>query len=156
VTETWVEGNEFTFMNHFDNDGPRTTNNVEGWHSKLNKVCDHAHPNIFAMVTLLQSIQTTNETSWWNPTNKAKQMQDLGFPTATAKGQAQEWTNQFDPICGCCLTPGEFVKTGIGRRFRLATYSEQVGLMQHIHERCELIFITFDRIFLQCHRYCLK
>ena len=41
VTEQWVES-----WNHYDNDGPRTTNNVEGWHSKINKICKTAHTNI--------------------------------------------------------------------------------------------------------------
>lgn len=61
VTETWVEGLPRREWNHYDNDGPRTTNHAEGWHSKVNKMCQHAHPNIFAAVKLLQSIQATNE-----------------------------------------------------------------------------------------------
>jgi len=60
VTETWVERDRRTW-NHFSNDGPRTTNNAEGWHSKVNKICQRAHPNIYAMVRLLQKIQSTNE-----------------------------------------------------------------------------------------------
>ena len=44
-----------------DNDGPRTTNNVEGWHSKINMICKTAHPNIYTMVKMLQTIQSTNE-----------------------------------------------------------------------------------------------
>jgi hypothetical protein len=62
VTETWVEGHRGRRMwNHYDTEGPRTTNNVEGWHSKLKKLCQHAHPNVFVMVKLLQGIQATNE-----------------------------------------------------------------------------------------------
>jgi hypothetical protein len=61
VTETWVEGQSFSTWNHFDTEGPRTTNHVEGWHGKVNKICRHAHPNIYAMLTLLQSMQATNE-----------------------------------------------------------------------------------------------
>jgi hypothetical protein len=37
VTETWVEGS-IQGWNEFDNDGARTTNHIEGWHSKVNKV----------------------------------------------------------------------------------------------------------------------
>ena len=44
-----------------DNDGPRTTNNVEGWHSNINMICKTAHPNIYTMVKMLQNIQSTNE-----------------------------------------------------------------------------------------------
>jgi hypothetical protein len=56
VTEQWVES-----WNHYDNDRPRTTNNVEGWHSKINKTCKTTHPNIYTMVKMLQNIQSTNE-----------------------------------------------------------------------------------------------
>ena len=41
VTETRVEGH-LQHLNHYDNDGPRTTNAVEGWHLKLNaRAGDH-------------------------------------------------------------------------------------------------------------------
>ena len=56
VTEQWVES-----LNHYDNGGPRTTNNVEGWHSKINKICKTAHPNIYTIMKMLQNIQSTNE-----------------------------------------------------------------------------------------------
>jgi hypothetical protein len=46
VTETWVEGS-IQGWNQFDNDGTRTTNHIEGWHSKVNKACQRSHPNIF-------------------------------------------------------------------------------------------------------------
>jgi len=60
VTETWVEGRHQGW-NHFDNNGPRTTNNAEGWHSKLNRLCKSAHPNIYSLLRLLQRIQASNE-----------------------------------------------------------------------------------------------
>jgi len=60
VTETWVE-TDVTQFNHFDNDGARTTNHVEGWHSRLNRVCKRAHPNIYALVKILQKEQAVNE-----------------------------------------------------------------------------------------------
>jgi len=56
VTEQWVEP-----WNHYDNGGPRTTNNVEGWHSNINKICKTAHPNIYTIMKMLQNIQSTNE-----------------------------------------------------------------------------------------------
>lgn len=61
MTETWVEGHQLDLWNHFENQGARTTNNVEGWHSKVNKLCTHAQPNIFSIVQLLQKLQATNE-----------------------------------------------------------------------------------------------
>ncbi|XP_055997797.1 uncharacterized protein LOC130047214 [Ostrea edulis] len=60
VTETWVEGH-FHLWNHFDHDGPRTTNAVEGWHHKLNRMCRRAHPNIFVFVEMLKKEQAANE-----------------------------------------------------------------------------------------------
>jgi hypothetical protein len=35
--------------NHFDNEGPRTNNLLEGWHGKLQNHLNHAHPNIFVL-----------------------------------------------------------------------------------------------------------
>ncbi|XP_021370385.1 uncharacterized protein LOC110461289 [Mizuhopecten yessoensis] len=61
VTETWVEGQQLDLWNHYDNTGPRTTNHVEGWHSKVNRMCKHAHPNIYAIVKLLQKLQAADE-----------------------------------------------------------------------------------------------
>ncbi|XP_021370201.1 uncharacterized protein LOC110461178 [Mizuhopecten yessoensis] len=61
VTETWVEGQQLDLRNHYDNTGPRTTNHVEGWYSKVNRMCKHAHPNIYAIVKLLQKLQAAFE-----------------------------------------------------------------------------------------------
>ena len=53
VTETWVEGH-LKQWNHFSNDGPRTTNAVEGWHHKVNRVCRRPHPNVYRFVQLIK------------------------------------------------------------------------------------------------------
>jgi hypothetical protein len=37
VAEQWVEGQQLESWNHYDNDGPRITNNVEGCIVKLTK-----------------------------------------------------------------------------------------------------------------------
>ena len=42
VTETWV-GGHLQHWNHYDNDGPRTTNAAEGWHQKLIAMCRRPH-----------------------------------------------------------------------------------------------------------------
>jgi len=60
VTETWVESDRRQW-NHYDNEGPRTTNSVEGWHSRLNKLCKKPHPNIYAITDILKKEQATNE-----------------------------------------------------------------------------------------------
>ncbi|XP_067679730.1 uncharacterized protein [Haliotis asinina] len=60
VTEQRVEGGELLLWNHFDTDGPRTTNHVEGWHSHLNTL-SACHPNLFKFVDLLKQQQSRVE-----------------------------------------------------------------------------------------------
>lgn len=61
-TETWMEG-QFppSVWNHHGNDGPRTTNHLEGWHSKLNRAVMKAHPNLFEIINILKKEQAANE-----------------------------------------------------------------------------------------------
>ena len=54
VTAQWVEGDR-VLWNHYDTDGPRTTNNLEGWHGRLERKVDHAHPNIFNIIDIFQA-----------------------------------------------------------------------------------------------------
>lgn len=61
VTEQWLKGTNVQFWNHFDNTRPRTNNIWEGWHSKINKQLNAAHPNICRLNSLLQCIQTNKE-----------------------------------------------------------------------------------------------
>ena len=37
VTDQWVGGDRY-FLNYYGTEGPRTTNSIEGWHSKLKKM----------------------------------------------------------------------------------------------------------------------
>ncbi|KAJ8298323.1 hypothetical protein KUTeg_024854 [Tegillarca granosa] len=60
VTETWVENNR-QMWNHYETEGPRTTNHLEGWHHKLNNQMHRAHLNIFTIIKLLQTFQSANE-----------------------------------------------------------------------------------------------
>jgi hypothetical protein len=60
VTEYWVESHQHIW-NHFDTDGPRTTNHLEGWHHKLKNHVAHPHPNIFYLINLLKEQQTSTE-----------------------------------------------------------------------------------------------
>lgn len=60
VTETWVENN-CPMWNHYETEGPRTTNHLEGWHHKLNNQMHRAYPNIFTIIKLLQTFQSANE-----------------------------------------------------------------------------------------------
>lgn len=62
VTETWIEGHfEQHMWNHFDTDGARTTNHLEGWHSKLNRIVKKSHPNLFEFILVIQVEQSVNE-----------------------------------------------------------------------------------------------
>jgi len=62
--ETWLDVSS-TFdkriWNHYNNDGARTTNNAEGFHSKLNRLAGRSHLNIFELIEVLQSIVSDNE-----------------------------------------------------------------------------------------------
>ncbi|XP_034316249.2 uncharacterized protein [Magallana gigas] len=73
VTEQWIEGTDVQFWNHFDNTGPRTNNILEGWHSKINKQLNAAHPNIYRLISLLQCIQANNEADIIQTSAGAKQ-----------------------------------------------------------------------------------
>lgn len=61
VTTQWVEGQDRDEWNHFTNEGPRTNNHLEGWHSKLKKLVRHAHPNIFQLIEILKNTQANTE-----------------------------------------------------------------------------------------------
>ena len=48
---TWISGQyRFRQWNYFDFEGPRTNNNVEGWHSRLKKVVGKPHPNLYEII----------------------------------------------------------------------------------------------------------
>jgi len=62
VTETWLEGTfDRDMWNHFNTNGARTTNHLEGWHQKLNRLTKKAHPNIFEFISVIQTEQAANE-----------------------------------------------------------------------------------------------
>ncbi|KAK3093890.1 hypothetical protein FSP39_021504 [Pinctada imbricata] len=62
VTEQWVDRDRLVW-NHFNSDGPRTTNHLEGWHSKIKKQVQIAHPNMYQIIRHLKQIQASNEIS---------------------------------------------------------------------------------------------
>lgn len=72
VTEQWVEGDRRSW-NHYENDGPRTTNHVEGWHHKINNQLRHCHPNIYTLIDLVQKEQAANEAKLFQHANGGKQ-----------------------------------------------------------------------------------
>jgi hypothetical protein len=60
MREFWVEGHRFLW-NHYQTEGPRTTNHLEGWHNKIKKKVHRAHPNIYLIIEVLQNTQTVTE-----------------------------------------------------------------------------------------------
>jgi hypothetical protein len=50
VAEYWVDRNNRLKWNHFDNEGTRTNNHLDGRHSKLKKHASHPHSNIFVLI----------------------------------------------------------------------------------------------------------
>ena len=60
VTTYWVEQNRYLW-NHYTTQGPRTTNHLEGWHSKLKKHVNHPHPNIYKLIKLLKHEEAIND-----------------------------------------------------------------------------------------------
>jgi hypothetical protein len=49
------------FFNCYGTEGPHITNSIEGWHSKLKKMTQHAHPNIYIAIQLFKDIQNSIE-----------------------------------------------------------------------------------------------
>ncbi|XP_048253317.1 uncharacterized protein LOC125381130 [Haliotis rufescens] len=63
VTTSWVQGGAFMpeIWNHFENQGHRTNNHLEGWHNKIKKLAKKCHPNIYEVVKLFQREQSLKE-----------------------------------------------------------------------------------------------
>ena len=60
VVTTWVDDDArfpLRMWNHFTNADPRTNNNVEGFHSRVNRLLPHRHPNIYRFVELIKGIE---------------------------------------------------------------------------------------------------
>ena len=59
---TWIDGSfPICSWNVYTQEGPRTNNNAEGWHSKMKKLAGKSHPNIYEIVTLFKSEQAATE-----------------------------------------------------------------------------------------------
>jgi hypothetical protein len=63
VTTQWIDGDRQVW-NHFNTDGPHTTNHIEGWHNKLKKKVSHAHPNIYTLINTFKNIHAANEVNY--------------------------------------------------------------------------------------------
>ncbi|XP_052794562.1 uncharacterized protein LOC128227768 [Mya arenaria] len=74
ITEQWVEGDRQAW-NHFNNDGPWTTNHVEGWQHKINNQLKHCHPNIYTLLDIIKKEQAANQAKIFQHANGGKQRQ---------------------------------------------------------------------------------
>ncbi|XP_048248804.1 uncharacterized protein LOC125378046 [Haliotis rufescens] len=81
VTTSWVQGGAFMaeIWNHFENQGHRTNNHLEGWHNKIKKLAKKCHPNIYDVVKLFQREQSLKEVAvlrlshqWSEPSRRKK------------------------------------------------------------------------------------
>ena len=59
ITEQLVETDKDTW-NHFNTEIPRTTSHLKEWHSKLKKLVQHSHANIYRIITILQQVKASN------------------------------------------------------------------------------------------------
>jgi hypothetical protein len=64
---TWLDSSSMfppKIWNHYDTIGPRTNNHVEGYNFKLNRYSFCNHPNIFELINLLKSMESTISRKW--------------------------------------------------------------------------------------------
>ena len=59
--------------NHYNNNGPRTTNHVDGWHHKINNLLRHSHPNIYTLIDIIRKEKAVNEVKLFQHANGGKQ-----------------------------------------------------------------------------------
>ncbi|XP_041354461.1 uncharacterized protein LOC121372235 [Gigantopelta aegis] len=62
VVLTWVDDDSrfpLIVWNHHLTTGPRTNNNLEGFHSRMNRSIQVHHPNIYRFVELIKGIETS-------------------------------------------------------------------------------------------------
>ncbi|XP_067679673.1 uncharacterized protein [Haliotis asinina] len=57
IVATWVDDDTRFLWNHHATQGPRTNNNLEGFHSRIGKSLLHVHPNIFRFIELIQKVE---------------------------------------------------------------------------------------------------
>jgi hypothetical protein len=60
IITQWIE-RDHTVWNHFNTEGPRTTNHIEACHGKVKKKVQHCHPNIYTIIQAFKDIQASNE-----------------------------------------------------------------------------------------------
>ena len=69
--------------NYFDFQGPRTNNNVEGWHSRLKKVVGKPHPNLYEIIDVFKREEASTKV-------KLQTRSFAGWSTAGTKTEKDE------------------------------------------------------------------
>ncbi|XP_046554198.1 uncharacterized protein LOC124263590 [Haliotis rubra] len=60
MVTTWVDDDarfRLPLWNHHSTTGPRTDNNLEGFHNRLNRGLPHRHPNIYRFVEVIRKVE---------------------------------------------------------------------------------------------------
>jgi len=93
MVTTWVDDDArfpIALWNHFHTTGPRTNNNLEGFHHKLNRTLPHRHPNVYRFIEMIKMIEKTEA---------AKQRQiDLGAALPPRKRVYRECENRLSRL----------------------------------------------------------
>ncbi|XP_046546596.1 uncharacterized protein LOC124256665 [Haliotis rubra] len=95
IVTTWVDDDArfpIPQWNHHRNVGPRTKNNLEVFHYRMNKTLPHHHPNIYRCVELIKQIEKSESA-------KMRQI-DFGAPFQVRKRVYREKRKQTCPIVG--------------------------------------------------------
>ncbi|XP_048242412.1 uncharacterized protein LOC125374801 [Haliotis rufescens] len=78
----WVDDDArfpIPLWNHHQTAGPRTNNNLEGFHHRLNRTLPHRHPNIYRFVEVIKKIECADRTKtvrlWCRPTQQEASLQ---------------------------------------------------------------------------------
>ena len=60
--EMWFDGHFRPCMwNYYRHCGPRTNNHLEGWHNRMKRISQKAHPNLYKVLELFQREQAASE-----------------------------------------------------------------------------------------------
>ncbi|XP_071093722.1 uncharacterized protein [Haliotis cracherodii] len=79
-----------SLWNHHQTFGPRTNNNLEGFHSRLNASLNHRHPNLYMSIKIIKKIEKSEKT-------KLSQL-DLGAAPPVRKRVYKEIDNRLSRL----------------------------------------------------------
>lgn len=97
-----------SIWNHFETTGPRTNNNLEGFHNRLNRSLPHNHPNIYRFVEVIKKIETAD---------RAK-LRQIDFGAALPPRKRVYRDGEPNDQAKRTLTPGHKVCTAVLGRCR--------------------------------------